>query len=167
MTQMFPKPVKRVESQLEKVKRYRAKALKKLVGARKRPGKRKRVRLPKLSTLMRKADSLFSQFIRARDKKCVLCGTVKNLTAGHLIKRGKKSVRFDENNVNCLCSGCNYKDNFEHDLYVSWWLREYGTTPYQDLVDRSKVLQKVSREWLNEIIAKYDTTNLDSRTDKR
>lgn len=153
----FQKPVKVKETPYERAKRYRLNTLKKLTKRPTRVVKRKkRVKLPKLSTLMRKADSLFSQFIRVRDKKCVLCGTVKNLTAGHLIKRGKKSVRFDETNVNCLCSVCNYKDNFEHDIYVAWWLRQYGSTPYQDLVDRSRIMKKVTREWLNQIITKYE-----------
>ncbi len=115
----------------------------------------KKVRKISLRGLLRKADLVFSKWIRAREPKCVLCGSDKNLQAGHLIKRGKRVVRFDIVNVHTLCSGCNYKDNFEHDLYVSWFLKEYGEKTYQALIERSKELKKFSREELEKIIKKF------------
>jgi 5-methylcytosine-specific restriction endonuclease McrA len=116
----------------------------------------KRVKLPSTRKLIRECDRLFSLFIRQRDKSCVLCGSTTNLTNGHLIKRGKKSVRWDEMNCNCLCMGCNYKDNFDHDVYVQWWILKYGVGAYFNLIERSRGILKPSREFLSNIITKYN-----------
>lgn len=161
MTQiLFPKPKTIKPTQYEK---FKAKMLKDkeirakyLTLRRKKPTlRKKRVKLPSIRSLITKADKLFSVFVRNRDKKCVLCGKAINLTNGHLVKRGKKSVRWDEVNCNCLCMACNYRDNFDHDIYVSWFLREYGEAMYQDLVERSRGVFKPNREYLNGIISKY------------
>jgi len=159
----FPKPVSpsKEERRRNSLKRVweRKKAM--IVGkgrknARKGLKKGKK-RLPTIRSLIGKADKVFASYIRNRDgNKCVLCGSTKSPTCGHLIKRGKKATRWDEVNCNCLCSGCNYKDNFEHDIYVIWFLREYGQTMYEDLLDRSKVLFKPTREYLLGVIEKYD-----------
>jgi len=117
----------------------------------------KRIKLPTIHSLVLKADQKFAAYIRNRDgNKCILCGSTKNPTCGHLIKRGKKATRWDEVNCNCLCSGCNYKDNFEHDHYVLWFLREYGQPMYEDLLERSKCIVKLNREYLTKIIEQYD-----------
>lgn len=170
----FPKPKTVKLSQYEKAKIYQSKRANKLVneilGSKqlskdlkyalrmpkvKRKAK-KRVKLPSIRKLTLKADKLFSVFIRQRDKECVLCHSKLNLTCGHLIKRGKRSVRWDEINCHCLCMGCNWKDNFDHDVYVAYFIREYGELMYLDLVDRSRGIFKPTREYLQSIIEKYD-----------
>lgn len=156
----YPKPVKIVESKIEKARRYannRRKAL--LVTTRARKGiKRKRAKLPSIKSLVKKADILFARFIRQRGgNKCVLCGSTNNPTCGHLIKRAKKMTRYSTINCNVLCSGCNYKDNFDHEPYVLWWIEEYGLGAYKLMYEISQQFHKWTREELQEIIRQYET----------
>lgn len=139
----FPKPIKKV-----KVPKYLRRTVKKA-------GKRKK--LPSISSLKKKADNLFSLFIRERDKRCVIGGGKcrGSLQCGHLIKRGKMATRYDEVNCNCLCEYHNYLDNFDHDIYVSWFLRNYGALMYQDLVERSRGIRQMKRLDFMDIISKY------------
>jgi len=161
----FPKPIKEDKG----FKRYgipvinkRRQAKKLTVAVSKAGKKKKRAKLPSIKSLKAKADRLFSLYIRKRDKnKCVLCNSHKDIQCGHLIKRGKMATRYDEINCHALCSSCNYKDNFEHDHYVLWFLKSYGALPYQDLVDRSKLLVKANREFFNNIIDKYSVLEVD------
>lgn len=122
-------------------------------GAKKKKSMRKR--LPSVKSLKRKADSFFSKFIIARDKKCVLCSATTELTNGHLIKRGKMSTRYDEINCHALCSGCNYKDNFEPQHYSEWFIKKYGVEEYFELVDTSKEIKQFKRQDFLDIIKKY------------
>lgn len=172
MTQIgFPKEITPKETPYERNKRYLEKSITKglsqakagkgkklILRHKKATPKKKRVKLPSMRALTTKADTRFSLWIRTRDGfKCVLqnskChGAIQN---GHLIKRGKRSVRWDELNCHALCSYHNFLDNMEPQHYISWFLREYGELPYQDLVERSRGVFKPSREFLNEIISKY------------
>lgn len=130
----------------------------------KRPRKARKVKKPRvvpLSKLVKKADRLLSLFIRARDKKCVLCGSTINLTNGHLIKRGKKPVRWDENNCFCLCSTCNFRDKVDtnyHGRYVAWFIGRYGLALYEDLERRAEI--PVPTIWIREkclqVIKQYE-----------
>lgn len=117
----------------------------------------KKSKLTPMPKLIKKADLVFSKWIRNRDKQCVLhsekCSSV--LQCGHLIRRGKRAVRFSEVNCNALCSFCNYKDNFEHDHYVMWFIKKHGADKYEELLEKSKVIYKFTRDELNEIIDKY------------
>lgn len=115
----------------------------------------KRKKKVPLNKLVKKLDAVFSVWVRNRDKKCVLCGTTNQLCNGHLLKRGKHATRFDEKNCNCLCMSCNYRDEFDHDLYVSWFLEKYGEREYLDLVKKGHTIKKWSRDELEEMLIKY------------
>lgn len=103
--------------------------------------------------LVREADKYWSLFIRERDNyKCVICGSEKNPQCGHLIKRGKKTVRWDELNTNCICSSCNYRDNQEPQHYHQWFLRNYTVNQYEFIVEQSKLMWQPDRVVLRSII---------------
>ena len=151
---MFQKP-KTVK--LSAYERMLERAKNKRVAVKVKRKAKKRVKLPSIRKLVLKADQVFARFIRERDgNKCVLCGSTNNPTCGHLIKRGKKPTRYSEMNCNCLCMGCNYKDNFEHDHYVMWFIKQYGVEKYEMLIELSKEFHKWTREELLEIISMYD-----------
>ena len=121
-----------------------------------------RKRLPSIKKIKKQAWDLFSLFIRARDKKCVLCGSVKGFSAGHLISIQRTATKFDENNVFGLCSTCNFKDRFVegyHDFYVSWYIEKYGGKQYTRLVSKSTELKQYKRIDYEELIKKYDSTS--------
>jgi 5-methylcytosine-specific restriction endonuclease McrA len=70
---------------------------------------------PSRKTIITKLDNIFSQYIRLRYSKneiseCVTCGKQdhwKKLQAGHFVSRKHYATRWDEDNVQVQCSGCN------------------------------------------------------------
>lgn len=73
-------------------------------------------RTPKRSTLVKKADAIFSQYIRKRYAdnngiaECFTCGKKdhwKSLQCGHFMSRKHYSTRWDEKNCQVQCAGCN------------------------------------------------------------
>lgn len=71
---------------------------------------------PKRSTLVKKADAIFSQFIRQRNAdangmtECFTCGKKdhwKSLQCGHFMSRKHYSTRWNEDNCQVQCAGCN------------------------------------------------------------
>ena len=65
----------------------------------------------KLSILKDKAQRIFNEYIRLRDQhlSCISCGsTTKLKQAGHYFGvKGNQMLRYDEDNVNGECQGCN------------------------------------------------------------
>jgi hypothetical protein len=71
---------------------------------------------PKRSTLVKKADAIFSQFIRQRNAdhngmtECFTCGKQdhwKKLQCGHFMSRKHYATRWNEDNCQVQCAGCN------------------------------------------------------------
>lgn len=62
------------------------------------------MRVPK-SKLIKKADLLFGQLIRARGS-CQHCGGTKNLQCAHIISRTNKNLRWNPDNALCLDLKC-------------------------------------------------------------
>lgn len=54
----------------------------------------------------KKADTLFSLWVRARDGRCMRCGKTENLQNSHFWHRGHSAGRYDPDNCIALCSGC-------------------------------------------------------------
>ena len=79
---------------------------------------------------LKKLDTQFSIYIRMRDMdsygrvKCCTCENTfhwSEMDAGHFVRRGNQSVRFDERNCHAQCKICNqFEDGceFEHSLYI-------------------------------------------------
>ena len=95
--------------------------------------------------LTKKADTLWSQCVRARDKECVLCKSKNALQAHHWILTRNQSAkyRFDLRNGVTLCYGCHI-----HGVH---------SNPSVYLLDRlkSNCISRgiASQEDINEIIA--------------
>ena len=71
---------------------------------------------PKRSTLVKKADAIFSQYIRQRNAdhngmtECFTCGKIdhwKKLQCGHFMSRKHYATRWNEKNCQVQCAGCN------------------------------------------------------------
>lgn len=99
-------------------------------------------RIGGLSVQMKRTDRAMSLWIRRKYGACVQCGTTERLTAGHLITRNAKSVRFDERNVFCQCASCNFLHEHRPELFTSWFLLKYGQEAYETLVADSKRIKK-------------------------
>ena len=105
--------------------------------------------------LLKRADAVFSVWIRARDRRCVTCGATGKLQCSHLIRRGKHSVRFSEVNCHTQCSSCNWKHNYFPEKYTSWLLSTHGELAYLTLVKDAMKLKSWKRYELESIVEKY------------
>lgn len=91
------------------------------------------------AALKRKATALHSQFVRARDGKCVRCGAMTGqLQCAHIISRRYAATRTDEQNAVCLCAVCHRRlteHPHEHVAFFTMWLGSWDA--YQALIDKA------------------------------
>jgi hypothetical protein len=109
----------------------------------------------KISKLKKKLDSVFSKWIRARDKKCYTCGRTENLQCGHFIPRQYLAVRFDERNCHAQCYACNMLYNGQPSAYALNLQKQYGKKIIQELENQRKVITKLTPDWYLEKLKYY------------
>lgn len=100
-------------------------------------------------------DSIVSLIVRARDKRCVLCGTRQNLTNGHLFSRALYPIRWSLVNCHTQCSGCNFKHEFDPYPYQEWFKGRFGEAAYHTLYREGHNGHKYSNIELREILAQF------------
>ena len=121
-------------------------------------------RTPKRSTLIKKADTVFSQYIRQRYAnssgiaECYTCGKKdhwKNLQCGHFMSRKHYSTRWDETNCQVQCAGCNvfrYGEQYKFGRNLDI---ELGNGTANSLEVKSRQIVKYSNVDLMELIKHY------------
>lgn len=125
--------------------------------------RKKLIPLPKL---VKKLDDVFQMCIRYRDNfTCITCskkfpsGERTQCHAGHYISRGIYSTRWDEENVNCQCAGCNLRQSrgdaeiwhkYEKELEL-----KYGKGTVERLLQKKHEVFKLNRVWLEDNIKIY------------
>lgn len=114
----------------------------------------------KRSTIVKKLDKVFSQYIRERDKnRCFTCGKEKSpediMTCGHLFSRIAYSTRWDELNAHCQCWPCNYRHEFDFELYRRQYVKVHGIKQYDKIYLRFKKPVKFADWELLEILEHY------------
>lgn len=89
---------------------------------------------PGIST---KQDLEFKKTIRARDKKCILCGKATKLHVHHIEPwMEREDLRFDKKNVVTLCLPCHTRtDNAHHKERIKPMLKAYIEAYYKDILD--------------------------------
>jgi 5-methylcytosine-specific restriction endonuclease McrA len=118
-----------------------------------------------VATLKKKADKYFSLYVRHRDStdgmaECITCGTkkpIKQMQAGHFVSRRVNALRFDEENVNAQCTGCNMFKAGEQYLYAKALDLKYGDGKAEELMNRRHETHKFTIQELEEIIADAKT----------
>lgn len=118
-----------------------------------------------VATLKKKADKYFSLYVRHRDStdgmaECITCGTskpIKQMQAGHFVSRRVNALRFDEENVNAQCTGCNMFKAGEQYLYAKALDLKYGDGKAEELMSRRHETHKFTIQELEEIIADAKT----------
>src|SRR3990167_2325586 len=114
-----------------------------------------------MADLQRKADTLFSKFIRKRDcgdktGKCCSCGaiiTFEVADASHFVSRQYLATRYNERNVHASCRKCNRFLEGRKEEYALFLVRKYGIEILEELNrDKHKPYWKFPYE---EIIEKY------------
>lgn len=103
--------------------------------------------LPKLKADCQK---VFNEYIRLRDagKPCISCGLYKDLQAGHYYAvKGYDGLRFDEDNVNGECSGCNCFDESHLIGYGENLVKRIGTQRMAILKTKAQTYKQIGYKW--------------------
>jgi hypothetical protein len=124
---------------------------------------------PTRKSLVIKLDTVFSQYIRRKDAideiaTCVTCGKKSHwskLQNGHWASRRHYSTRWDEQNCNVQCAGCNVFKAGEIYLYTKYLCSQYGENFPEELYIKSQKIVKFADIDLIEMI-KYYNSKLDS-----
>jgi len=114
---------------------------------------------PSRSHLVKKLDTVFSQYIRRRYAtndiaECVTCGKRdhwKKMDAGHFMSRKHYSTRWDEDNVQVQCKSCNLYNQGEQYRYSIF----LGQEKSDELYMKSRQTVKLSNFELEELIEIY------------
>jgi hypothetical protein len=120
---------------------------------------RQMARLQSRKTIIKKLDSVFSEYIRKRKAKnniaeCVTCGKKdhwKSLQAGHFMSRKHYSTRWDERNVEVQCVSCNvyrYGEQYKFSKFL-------GDELADELLALSRETRKFSNFEIEEMIEQY------------
>ena len=120
----------------------------------------KTAKKPTRSKLVKKLDTVFSQYIRLSNADnngyctCVTCNKTffwKEIQAGHFMSRKHYSTRWDERNVKPQCLRCNIYNQGEGYLYSLY----LGDKLSKKLLDESRELRKFTNIELEEMIKDY------------
>ncbi|MBR1449782.1 MAG: recombination protein NinG [Prevotella sp.] len=117
------------------------------------------------STIMQKADSAFSLFIRTRDSqayegrafRCISCGRVLSIEqadCGHYVNRSHMSLRFSELNCNAQCRHCNRFQEGNFSGYRQGLIQKIGEPKVLLLEAQKNITTKITNFEL-EILAKH------------
>ena len=112
------------------------------------------------SKLVKKLDSIFSQYIRLRDdnKGCVTCGDIKpwkEMQNCHFYTRGRQPTRWDETNCHSGCYRCNVILKGNYIKYTIYMMDRYGREVVDGLERKSLSGVKISTPELREMIEEY------------
>lgn len=91
--------------------------------------------------LIKKADTLFSLIVRARDGKCQKCGRRPpevRLQCSHIVSRGYKNTRWDEDNADALCFGCHHWFTNRPLHFEEWVISRIGEDALRELKLRAR-----------------------------
>ena len=118
-----------------------------------------------LSSLEKKLDRVFSEYIRLRDSDgntgaCVTCGRLifwKEGHCGHFIKRQHRIVRWNPLNAALQCVSCNTYHGGRQDEFAKHIIKRYGLDAFNDLMTLKHKTIKHSRGALEEMISFYQS----------
>lgn len=100
----------------------------------------------KVKSLKKELDTIFSRFIRERDKHtCYTCNIKldpKKSQNGHFVPRQYLATRYDEVNNHCQCYACNVLYNGQPSVYALRLERDYGKGTVEMLESKRKLVVK-------------------------
>lgn len=114
------------------------------------------------SKLVKKLDTVFSQWIRlsaGKRIKCFTCPVVKdykNMQCGHYISREVKGLRWNEDNCRPQCYGCNIMHSGRSVDFRENLVRDMGEARVKELEQMRFILFRPTEEYLTTLIALYE-----------
>jgi len=115
------------------------------------------------SKIVKKLDAVFSQYIRQKNAineiaTCFTCGKQdhwKKLQNGHFQSRRFYSTRWNEQNCQVQCSGCNVFKYGEQFIFGKKLDQKYGEGTAEELYLKAKKTVKLSNDELIDLINRY------------
>lgn len=104
---------------------------------------------------VKKLDDAFSLYIRARDERCVTCGSFDRPTCGHVFTSMAFSTRWDEENAYKQCWPCNFKHEFDPYPLTEFTRKHLGQEKYDALHLRYQTTKKYKTFELDELRQYY------------
>lgn len=112
-----------------------------------------------VSKLKKELDTIFSRFIRYRDKgQCFTCpqkNHPKKMQNGHFLPRQYLKTRYDERNNNCQCYACNMLYGGQGPTYAIRLEEKYGEGIVKELEAHRWEVFKVGTDWYEGKIEEY------------
>ena len=118
-----------------------------------------------VSKLKKELDKWFSLYIRLREAtdeglvQCFTCGNVNNykvgMQNGHFMSRQFMSTRYNEQNCQVQCVGCNmfkFGEQFKFSLALDY---KYGKGTAEELLHKSRQINKMNSKDFEEKISYY------------
>lgn len=94
----------------------------------------------------RKLDKLWSQIIRARDKRCTFCGRDScKLDANHIMSRRHTATRWDVRNGNALCFTCHRRFHDDPAYGITVIRLNIGDELYGELYAEAHTIKQFDR----------------------
>ncbi len=101
--------------------------------------------LKKKELTSKKADAIFSKFIRDRDKTCFFCSNVAS-QCSHFWGRGNSSTRYNPLNCDGICGGCHMRhEGNKQGLYRDKKIEQLGLQGYIELEKLGRSVMKRSQ----------------------
>jgi len=118
---------------------------------------------PSRSKLVKKLDAVFSQYIRLKDSvggfaTCFTCGKKdhwKKLQNGHFQSRKHYATRWDEQNCQVQCAGCNVFRYGEQFLFAKYLDERFYAGLSDELYIKAKQIVKFTNSEIEDMILKY------------
>ncbi len=118
---------------------------------------------PSRSKLVKKLDAVFSQYIRLKDSvdgyaTCFTCGKKdhwKKLQNGHFQSRKHYATRWDEQNCQVQCAGCNVFRYGEQFLFAKYLDERFYAGLSDELFFKAKQIVKFTNSEIEDMILKY------------
>jgi Bacteriophage Lambda NinG protein len=105
--------------------------------------------------LIAELDRYTSLIVRRRDRRCVTCGSRRNLQCSHFYSRRYLAIRFDLRNCNAMCSACNIRHNSDPFPYMAYMQEHYGPDAVLELHELRMSRAKVADEELARLLESY------------
>ena len=113
------------------------------------------------STLKRRLDQVFSEYVRriANPCRCVTCGTIKpwkSMQCGHFIPRHYLAGRWNIENTAVQCASCNVWGRGRYPEFAAWGVNRYGQDWLTRMIALKRETVKLKSHDLEKMIEHYE-----------